>query len=80
MEEFYANLWHLRMPKLEALRQAQLSILRNPGRVKARREELKKILLTKIHEAKAGAAETRGDAKRSPPLLWAAFVLSGDPR
>jgi CHAT domain-containing protein/tetratricopeptide (TPR) repeat protein len=80
MEEFYANLWHLRMPKLEALRQAQLSILRNPDRVKARREELKKILLTKIHEAKAGAAETRGDIKRTPPLLWAAFVLSGDPR
>jgi hypothetical protein len=40
---------------------------------------LKKILLAKMHEAKAGAADARGDAKRSPPLLWAAFVLSGDP-
>jgi CHAT domain-containing protein len=28
MEEFYTNLWERRLPKLESLRQAQLTILR----------------------------------------------------
>ena len=33
MEQFYANLWTKKMPKLEALRQAQLTVLNNPGLV-----------------------------------------------
>ena len=31
MEQFYTNLWSKKMPKLEALRQAQLTVLNNPG-------------------------------------------------
>ena len=42
MEQFYTNLWSKKMPKLEALRQAQLTVLNNPGLVKARQAELAK--------------------------------------
>ena len=35
MEQFYTNLWSKKMPKLEALRQAQLTVLNNPGLVRA---------------------------------------------
>jgi CHAT domain-containing protein len=92
MEEFYANLWQEKMSKLEALRQAQLTVLKHPGRVQQRREELREAL------AKRGVAEeelaargfgkeagalpndgpTEPAARRSPPAWWAAFVLSGD--
>jgi CHAT domain-containing protein len=91
MEEFYANLWQKGLPKLEALRQAQLTVLRHPGRVGQRRQELHKLLVKRgvpeeelaargIHKAAVdlpggGAAAPR----RSPPAWWAAFVLSGDP-
>src|SRR5262249_10568265 len=40
MEEFYANLWRKQLPKLEALRQAQLAVLRHPERVEARNRAL----------------------------------------
>ena len=42
MEQFYTNLWSKKMPKLEALRQAQLTVLNDPGLVTARRAELAK--------------------------------------
>ena len=42
MEQFYTNLWSKRLPKLEALRQAQLTVLNNPVLVTARRAELAK--------------------------------------
>jgi CHAT domain-containing protein len=32
MEDFYHNLWHKRLTRLEALRQAQLAVLRDPWR------------------------------------------------
>ena len=40
MEEFYTNLWQMKLPKLEALRQAQLTILHHPERVEQRRQFL----------------------------------------
>jgi CHAT domain-containing protein len=89
MEEFYHNLWHKRLTRLEALRQAQLAVLRDPGRVEARAEQLQREL------AKEGpVVALRGGSKkavslpaggriderprRSHPAYWAAFVLSGD--
>ena len=33
MERFYTNLWDKKLPKLEALRQAQLAVLNDPGLV-----------------------------------------------
>ena len=91
MEEFYANLWHKKMTKLEALRQAQLAVFHHPERVRQRAKELREAL------RKRGVSEEELDARgigkeagqlpagpgqpaarRSPPAWWAAFVLSGD--
>ena len=80
MEAFYKNLWEREMPKLEALRQAQLYILRHPEQVQEREKELASQL------DRAPGAESRklpGGGRiegRSHPWLWAAFVLSGDSR
>jgi len=84
MEQFYTNLWSKKMPKLEALRQAQLTVLNNPGLVTARRAELAKQRAIDEKAVKlpdgGRAAPPDARAKRSDPALWAAFVLSGDVR
>jgi CHAT domain-containing protein/tetratricopeptide (TPR) repeat protein len=77
MEEFYTNLWQKKLSKLEALRKAQLTVLKNPALVRKRAEELAKAGLRAPEDAeplpKAGPAEAR-----SHPALWAAFVSYGD--
>jgi CHAT domain-containing protein len=63
MERFYENLWDQRKGKLEALRDAQLAMMREGpqrGMVIVRKD---------------GHAEK---PRRLPPYYWAAFVLSGD--
>jgi tetratricopeptide (TPR) repeat protein len=83
MEQFYTNLWVKKMSKLEALRQAQLAVLNNPGLVRARRAELVKrgIGETPGKLPVAGSVPPSSAAgARSEPSLWAAFVLSGDSR
>jgi CHAT domain-containing protein len=90
MEDFYTNLWEKRLTRLEALRQAQLAVLRDPARVEARAEQLRRELVKRD----PGAALRGGSnkpvplpeggridekARRSHPAYWAAFVLSGDP-
>jgi CHAT domain-containing protein len=64
MERFYAGLWDRKRPlgKLEALRQAQLWLLR---------EGPTRGLAVVSTEPSAGP-------RRAPPFYWAAFVLSGD--
>ncbi len=83
MERFYTNLWVKKMPRLEALRQAQLAVLNDPGLVQARRAELAKRGIgekpEKLPEGGQVAASNPAGA-RSDPSLWAAFVLSGDGR
>ena len=84
MQEFYTNLWTKKMPKLEALRQAQLTVLNNPGLVTVRQADLAKRRgidekTEKLPERGKIAAPNAG-ATRSNPALWAAFVLSGDVR
>jgi CHAT domain-containing protein len=86
IEEFYTNLWQKKMPKLEALRQAQLTVLRNLDRVQEREKELQ--TLPSNHGEKRGVpggkpSHIPGANKpsvRADPILWAAFVLSGDIR
>jgi CHAT domain-containing protein len=96
MEEFYSNLWTRKLPKLEALRQAQLAVLRHPERVAKRADELRQqlakrgvpadVLASRGFDWKeeklpdAAAGSTVSTARRSHPALWAAFVLSGDYR
>jgi len=92
MEEFYSRLWNKEkpLPPIEALREAQLTILRNPDKVVKRHEamvaELKKQGLSEKEIASRGfktdlATLPEGgkvaDLKRSPTHWWAGFVLSG---
>jgi CHAT domain-containing protein len=83
MEEFYANLWSKKLPKLEALRQAQLAVLRDPGKVRERVKELeaemeKAGLIRAPDDVAQPLPEAGPGASRSHPALWAAFVLTGD--
>jgi CHAT domain-containing protein len=90
MEEFYTNLWQKKMERLEALRQAQLTVLRQPERVEARAKELAatlrkqgataEMLRTRgIDDEAVAAVQTGNGTRRSPPGWWAAWLLSGDP-
>jgi CHAT domain-containing protein len=89
MDRFYGNLWGEKpMSRLEALRQAQLFVLKNPETVRQRTRELREAIV----KAGRGTAEgLRGKGKEvelseprppgsglSHPAWWAAFVLSGD--
>jgi hypothetical protein len=61
-------------------RQAQITVLREPAAVLSRRKELAKEI-TGIRSAGRGFDQgNAADANQSPPVFWAAFVLSGDPR
>jgi CHAT domain-containing protein len=68
MTEFYKNLWGKKLPKLEALRQAQLLMLReyDPSQ-------------RKLISRGLDIPETETVShKRGSPYYWAAFVMSGD--
>ena len=69
MTAFYNNMWQKGMGKLEALRQAQLSML-NAGGASA------------LDRGPVGELRPRppvDQGQRADPKLWAAWVLSGDP-
>jgi CHAT domain-containing protein/tetratricopeptide (TPR) repeat protein len=90
MEHFYRNLWADKpMTRLEALRQAQLFVLKHPEAVRQRARELREAL---VKGGRGTAEEVRGKGKEvelseprppgsglSHPAWWAAIVLSGDP-
>jgi CHAT domain-containing protein len=69
MALFYQNLWEKKLPKLEALRQAQLSVLYGDPSPTVPRGGLE------VTDEKAAPTT----AARAHPSLWAAWVLSGDP-
>jgi CHAT domain-containing protein/tetratricopeptide (TPR) repeat protein len=81
MNLFYTNLWDKNLSPLESLRQAQLAVYRNPGRIaewaKGFRGQFELV------KGAGGAAETRPTPSRdgkAHPLDWAAFTLSGPGR
>jgi CHAT domain-containing protein len=89
MEEFYSQLWRQKKTPLQALRLAQLAVLKDPSRVRRRAVELHARLVKRGVSDEAlqargilpKARETTGTGKqgpRSPEAWWAAFVLSGD--
>jgi CHAT domain-containing protein len=90
MERFYRNLWSEKpLSRLEALRQAQLYVLKHPEAVRQRARELK---VEVVKAGRGSVEELRGKGKEvelseprppgsgglSHPAWWAPFVLSGD--
>jgi len=70
MTEFYRNLWENNLPRGEALRQAQLTMLNHydPKLRKLRPRGLKR----------GNAEKVTTESRRLPPFYWGAFALSGD--
>jgi CHAT domain-containing protein/Tfp pilus assembly protein PilF len=68
MTRFYDNLWTRKMPRAEALREAQLFLLREAPR---------QGLLRGVPRLDAPQPLPAAD-RRTSPFYWAAFVLSGD--
>jgi tetratricopeptide (TPR) repeat protein/CHAT domain-containing protein len=75
MALFYCNLWEKNLSPMESLRQAQLEIYKNPGKI----DELAKGFRGQFQEVSG-----KGDLEIKPgkdgtahPLMWAAFTLSG---
>ena len=78
MIEFYKNLWEKKLGKLQALRQAQLKMLREYD---AQAGQMRGSgMFTKVDRDKlAHAKEVKsGQSQPLSPAYWAAFVLSGD--
>jgi CHAT domain-containing protein/Tfp pilus assembly protein PilF len=75
MALFYRNLWEKNLTPMESLRQAQLEIYMNPGKI----GELAKGFRGQFQEVSGkGDLETKpGKDGTAHPLLWAAFTLSG---
>jgi CHAT domain-containing protein/tetratricopeptide (TPR) repeat protein len=78
MERFYDNLWTKKLSKLEALRQAQLSVL-NDAALKAKQPDRGTGPPMKLPVGGAVVPQVDPGA-RTNPALWAAFILSGDGR
>jgi CHAT domain-containing protein/tetratricopeptide (TPR) repeat protein len=68
MRRFYENLWHRKLSKLEALREAQVWMLREVAK--------QPDLLRGLRRVPEEGQEPKDG--RLPPYYWAAFVLSGD--
>jgi CHAT domain-containing protein len=77
------------MRRLEALRQAQLFVLKHPEEVQQRAHELREAIVKadrssvealrgKGKEVEIRLEKDRPATQRSHPAWWAAFVLSGD--
>ena len=73
MERFYHNLWVKKMATREALREAQLWMLRNPKELTAKMNESGIRGIEKVK-----GREIDEDDARTPPFYWAAWTLSGD--
>lgn len=69
MNRFYDNLWQKNLPKLEAMREAQLWLLR---------EGAKQPDLVRGLSLSPPARGTSQSSRRLSPQYWGAFVLSGD--
>jgi CHAT domain-containing protein len=78
MEDFYDNLWRRGLPKLEALRMAQLGVLDDPGRVARRAEEFAEARKGRGPVRPLSSSSAGPSPRRGPAVWWAAFTLSGE--
>ncbi len=77
MALLYRNLWEKNLPPLEALRQAQLELYKNPGKI----ADLAERFRGKFEEVPGAGGEVKPSKDgKAHPLLWAAFTLSGPGR
>jgi CHAT domain-containing protein/tetratricopeptide (TPR) repeat protein len=90
MEEFYKQLWDKKQSPMQALRQAQLFVLKHPQGVRQRAAELRELLVKRgigeealqmrgLGKKALPLPEGSSREKRSPPAWWASWVLSGTP-
>lgn len=77
MSLFYRNLWDKDLPPIEALRQAQLHIYRNPESIPDLAKGFRGPFRVRPGPRDEGPADT---GERAHPLKWAAFTLSGTGR
>lgn len=77
MRRFYTNLWIKKQSKIDALRNAQLWMLRNPGELAALGVEDTETRGAVRDRRKRVVAVQEKPAKTSP-FFWASFQLSGD--
>ena len=78
MEEFYTNLWERRLPRIEALRQAQITLLRRHDTRQQRLVRGGEIDRPETPVVAPRKGDVRPPAPMSPPRYWAAFTLSGE--
>lgn len=81
MQRFFHNLWDNNMPKLEALRAAQISILHSAMNPATNDLPSDKATVQRASGESATNPVARSsvtESNSSPPYYWAAFVLSGD--
>lgn len=76
MSEFYRNLWQKGLSKLDALREAQLSMLRSYDPDSGDLERSLGSVSVEVNISNAETVEPSGS--RLQPKYWAAFQLSGD--
>jgi CHAT domain-containing protein len=72
MTLFYRNLWEKKLDPAEALRQAQLTLYRNPAAVEVARKRGADFTESDLPEVKPDAKR-----KHAPTAHWAAFTFSG---
>ena len=79
MTEFYKNLWEKKLPRIEALRHAQLTMLYGyDPKTKSLRGAGETVNVDPKKLARLPQGGQNVPSQRTPPSYWAAFVLSGD--
>jgi CHAT domain-containing protein/tetratricopeptide (TPR) repeat protein len=77
MTLFYENLWQKKLPSLEAMRQAQLSLLRGENNSHPAIKRGPGAVVKS--EARNQAKPSSASAHRAEPRLWAGWAVSGSP-
>ena len=77
MERFYRNLFEDKLSQLEALRETQLWVLKDPSVVTVADGDRGPVRLLKDPSIDA---ENQRPSQKNSPYYWAPFVLSGDCR